>query len=854
MMMLSKLQPLAVKPSLVTSTVPSRYEHFRLLLLVAPAGFGKSTLAAQLIQKKPDRAVWLSLDERDNDLSQFVLYVVTAIQQIEPTVGHDTLNALRTEDLPSPETLAALLTNSMVAIQEGITLVLDDYHFIHNPAIHEFIVLTIANAIRGFRFIITTRHDPQFPARWRAHGWVHEIRADDLRFSREMAAAYLNGQMNLGLKDDDIDVVVKRTEGWISGLQLAALALSSAVDQSQFVAQFGGSQRFVLDYLMEEVLEHQPSDIQDFLRQTSILERMNANLCRSVTGRNDSADILDELYRQNLFIVVQGSGWFRYHHLLADALRLSLPAAEEAVLHRRAGAWYHAEGLIEEAVSHYLTANDPEIAAACVADYVLTAIGGGDHLHLKHLLSLLPETPQLKHPKLLLARSWFAAHAHQLDSAADLLDKIPVVEADDEICAWIETIRALVAHSCGEADLVLPHIEAAQAHSRAPELTGMYDWLSGVALWEQGRSQQAIDRIHAALRAPSVYNDPFGYSGISSFLSDYLNQIGRRQESLAVCERLMNELVDTDDNLLAHAAPIVGQAGILHYEANDLDTASYLLNTGLRLSQPMNLTQGLVIGRIYLALIDYACGRKEESYRTLHEARHVASSAGSHPFNLVVDAVENWLHLRDGHPEWMTRWLEHLTLDHPRLPFTVRLIALRGLVYTQDKRAASLLETLENTARQTGYVRHLITLLILKSLHRDQQPDHAAAFAALREAVRLAVVGDYRRDFLDEPPRVLEMLARIQDTAPAFIEGLIQRVPKAVKVTPSLMDPLTERELKVIELAALGYSNREIAAEMFVAVSTIKTHIKHAFDKLNADGSRTRAIARARELGLLQDL
>jgi LuxR family maltose regulon positive regulatory protein len=399
-----------------------------------------------------------------------------------------------------------------------------------------------------------------------------------------------------------------------------------------------------------------------------------------------------------------------------------------------------------------------------------------------------------------------------------------------------------------------PHIEAAKSHSQSPQLTGIYDWLGGVALWEQGQSQAAIERIRAALRAPSIANDPFGYSGISFFLSDYLNQMGRRQEALALCERLMDELVDADDNLLAHAAPIVAQAGILHYEVNDLDTATYLLNTNLHLSQPMSLTQGLVVGRVYLAFIDYARDRKDEAYRMLHDARHIATTAGSRYFTLVVDAAENWLHLRDGHSGRMIRWLAHLPLDNPRVPFAVRLIALRGLVHTQDERAASLLSMLESTARQTEHDRRLIPLLILKAQHHDQQTDHGAAFTALREAVSLATVGDYRRDFLDEPPRVLDMLARIQNAAPAFIESLTQREPKSVKIEQPSVDPLTERELEVIKLAALGYSNREIAAEMFVAVSTIKTHIKHAFSKLDADGSRTRAIARARKLGLLQNI
>lgn len=820
-------------------------------LIVAPAGFGKSTLAARLIENQQERSVWLTLDEHDNDLAQFVLYVVKAVQQLEPTVGQDALNALYTDAPPSPETLATLLINSTVAMQQGLTLVLDDYHLINNPDVHQFMIVTIANAINGFRFIVTSRHDPHFPARWRARGWIHEIRTDNLRFSNQMAATYLNQQMNLNLTSDEIETLVRRTEGWISGLQLAALALLSAPDRSQFVTIFGGSQRFVIDYLMEEVLEQQPDHLQVFLRQTAILNRMSADLCEAVTGRTDSAHILKHLHDHNLFIVALGRGWFRYHQLFADVLQLSLSADEQTELHQRAGDWLRGEGLIEEAVSHYIRANALEIAATCVADLVIASIGIGDHLRLKHLLSLLPETAHTLRPELLLARSWFATHAYQLDSATALLNQINTDDA--ELQAWISAIRALIAYSRGEMTAILSHIEAARPYSQSPELTGMYDWLSGVALWEQGQPQPAIERIRTALRSPSVYNDPFGYSGISYFLSDYLNQMGRRQEALAVCERLMDELVDADDNLLAHVAPIVAQAGILHYEANELDTAAYLLNTNMHLSQPLNLTPAMVIGRVYLALIGYAHDNKEAAYRMLHDARHITNRTESHPFSLTVDAVENWLHMRDGNPDRMTHWLKELPLTPPRLPFTVCLIALRGLIHTQGENAMPLLQTLEATARQAGHDRRLIPLFILRALHHDRQTDHEAAFVALREAVRLAAVSNYQRDFLDEPPRVLDMLSRIRDVSPGFIDSLIQRAPQPFNVQQPLIDPLTERELEVIELAARGYSNREIAAEMFVAVSTIKTHIKHAFSKLDAEGSRTRAIARARELGLLQN-
>ncbi|MEM9955848.1 MAG: LuxR C-terminal-related transcriptional regulator [Chloroflexota bacterium] len=850
-MLLSKFY-FMLPENLVHAKIPRANHNSKLTLIVAPAGFGKSTLAMQIISEQPQRAAWLSLDEHDNDLSLFVSYVINALQQVNASIGQDALNALQSDDVPMPETLATLLTNSMVALRKKIMLVLDDYHLIHNADVLSFMERTITYATPNLNVVITSRHDPQMPARWRANGWIHDIRADDLRFSPQMASTYLNTHLNLNLAASEIDTLMQRTEGWISGLHLAGLALRSTTDRSGFVAQFGGSQRFVIDYLMEEVLQQQSDDLQDFMRQTAILARMNADLCAAVVNQNDCAQLLEHLYTQNLFLVSLGDGWFRYHHLFADVLVLSLSAEEKATLHHRAGNWFQDVGLLEEAVTHYLAANDVIAAVNCVADFALPAIGQGDHLRLKHLLSLLPTTSQALHPALQVAQSWFYAHAHQLDAAHAALDQITT--QDEVVQAWMETIHALIAHSRGNMDAILPHIATARQHAQPPDLIGLYDWLSGVALWEQGQSLQAIDHVHAALRNPSVYNDPFGYSGINFFLSDYLNQMGRRQEALAICERLMADLVDADDNLMAHAAPMVGQAGILYYEADNLETAAYLLKTNIHLSEPMKLTQGLVLGRLYLALIDYARDHKEDAYRTLHDARHIATRTGSSPFTLAVDAVENGLYLRDGNVERVTNWLTQLPLTHPRLPFIVHLTAVRGWVYTEDARALSAIEILETKARQAGRERHLISLLILKALHYDHYTQHEDPLETLREAVKLAAMGDYSRAFLDEPPRLLALLTQVRDAAPTFVDKLLPNEAKPIDIAQSMVDPLTERELDVIKLAALGYSNREIAAKLFVAVSTVKTHIKHAFSKLDANGSRTRAIAHARQLGLLHDI
>jgi LuxR family transcriptional regulator, maltose regulon positive regulatory protein len=823
----------------------------RLTLVVAPAGFGKTTAIVQGLARLQRRTAWVSLDAHDDALPVFARYVIAAMQQLDPVFGRDALDLLRAGGSPAPLQTAALLVNSLYGQDESLTLVIDDYHVISDDAVHEFMIGLVEHLPPRIHIVIVTRHDPPFPARWRARGWMHEVRGDALRFSAGDAAAYLNGRLALALTESQIAHLVEQTEGWIAGLHLAALALGPTSQRQGSIRQFSGSAPFVFGYLVEEVLHSQPGDIQKFLMQTAVLGRMNAELCDGLTGRSDSADVLEHLLRLNLFVTSLGEGWYRYHPLFADVLRALVPVDAQRALHARAADLLRDMGQAEAAVRHYLLAADEHEAAQCAADQVLPMLHSGDLLLLQSLLAQLPSSA-LHHPLLLLAKGWLAAHAHRLWDASACLNQIDTRQIDAEAGAWVQIAHGLTAFYDGRMPDVLAHIEAARMLSQSSSVSGMFCWLRGVALWEHGESEQALDSLRAALRTPEIDNDPFGCAGISYFLADNLHQMGRRAEALAICERVMAQLVDADDTPLVHAAPVTAQAGILHYEANELDTATYLLRLGLRLAEPLALTRGLVIGRVYLAQIAFALGDQDAALRLLYDARYVASAADSPPFIWVVDAIESWLMLRAGTPEPMERWLNTFPLDHARVPFPVHMAALRGMADLGDARVLDLLERLETDARQRGLHRRLIPLLLVRARLHDRSGDDRAAQVVLGQALAYAVPGGYRRDFLDAHPRILALLHSVRGHAPAFVDSLTgghSAVPR-VGHAASLPDALTERELEVMRLAAEGWSNREIAAHMVVAVSTVKTHIKHAFSKLDAD-SRTRAVARARALGLI---
>lgn len=851
--MFNKLRPpvlvaLTARERLV-ARLASAVEAHRVTAVVAPAGYGKTALAQTTLRSTPGNVAWLTLDRRDDSLFMFALYVVSALQHCVPGVGADVMAALGSGPLPDVDTLADLLIDSLAGLGSSLWLVLDDLHVITDDNALAWLRTLVEHLPPEVHVLITSRHDAPFPTRWKVQGWLTEFRAADLRFSAEEARVFLKERLGPGASEDVIERLVQRCEGWAAGLQLAVLALRNEPDPMAFARRFDGSQRDIADYLHEEVLVSQPSDLRQFLERTSILERLTAPLCEALTSRRDSADVLAQLAAGNAFVMDLGEGTFRYHDLFAEMLRLGLEPDERLRLHGQAAEACLTLGLRSEAIQHFLTAGQTDRAEASVADYVLPALKSDDLLTLKILIEQLPGG-SAGHPWLRLARSWFAAHAHQTAHANQLLDSLEDAELDAEARAWAGGVRALIAYQARDLEAVLPLVEAACDLPQAGTLSGMFDWLSGAALWEQGQSAQALERIRSALRAPSIVRVPFGYAGITFFLIDYLQQLGRRDEAWAVCEQALAELVDAEDNPLVYAAPVTVQAGLLHYDADELDAAESYLRSALRQSQPLALTQGLVLAHGYLALCAAARGDTATSSRELLAARHATDRADAQPLALVVEGIASGLALRQGDDHGTRNWLRGVPADLCRLPLVAMENAVRGLIQVEGELARARLERCAEQTRARGQWRRLIPIEIGLALLHDRAGRTALARETLTEAVTLAARSRARRAFLDDSPRLLSLLPDVRAAAPDFIDSLLGHSSPPTGPVEPLLDRLTDRERVVLQLAADGYSNREIAVHLVVAVSTVKSHIKHVFSKLGAD-SRTRAIARARALGLV---
>lgn len=824
----------------------------RCTVIHAPTGYGKTTLVAQWLSEHAFPYGWLSLQESDNDLSLLATCLIQALQRVDSSVGRDALTVLDREQ-PDPSIIARLILNSMVGLQEPFVLVLDDYHHVQDGAVHELITALIEEAPSVLHLVITTRHEPAFPARWKVRGWLHEVKTDQLRLSTEEATRLLNGTLQLNLADDELALLNERAEGWIAGLKLAALALPQKERHHDFIQRFRGSHQWVTAYLMEEALARQSLTLRAFLRDTALLPQLSASLCDAVTGRSDSAELLRQIESNGLFLtaVDESRIWYRYHPLFADALTVLLTSADKVRVLERAANWYAQSGLISEAVDTYLRLGRADDAARLVARQVLPSLVRGDHLMLRVWLTRLALADTTHLSELHLAEAWFHLHSRRADQAQASLDRAERLLPTREVQAWVDTLRALAYFYQGEPHLVLPMLERAQS-SATDDLAGMITWISGLAQWQLGQASQAVTTIRQALSDPRVQQDPFGYSGISYYLSNFLNQMGRRREALAVCERVMGSMVDEYDNPLAAAAMIYVQSGILYYEADLLDEAAHVLRIGQKLAQTMGLAESLIFSALYLALIDLAHDAPMSVETLLFDARAQAIELNALHFLPTIESVEAQLWLRSGQQHFITPWMNRVDISDPSVPGQVQHVYISALIFThQYQSALTLLDSLEESVRRQHQIRSLLSLLTLRALALDGNGQMSAAIHVLRETVQLAAPHEYRRVFLDVPTRLLELLNYVRETDPAFIDTLVAAPSYSIVVEERLADPLTGREIEIVHLVAEGYSNREIAAKLFVAPSTIKTHIKSAYSKLGAD-SRTRAIVRARSLGLLK--
>ena len=857
------------------------------VLLSGPAGFGKTTLLSEFVTKLQHPVAWVSIDEGDNDPIRFWTYLITACQTIQRGIGESGLALLQTPQPLPDETIPTILINDVVKLKNNLVLVLDDYHLIQNQSIHAALGFLLDHIPDKLHLVLSTRIDPPWPlARFRARDQLIEIRAVDLRFTTEETASFLNQVMELNLSAENVSALEARTEGWIASLQLAAISMKDRNDITGFIKAFTGSHTYVAEYLIEEVLGHQSEEVKTFLLQTSILGRLNASLCESVSGRPDSQTMLKNLYQANLFVLpLDDEGqWFRYHHLFADLLnarlRQSLAADDIAVLHQRAADWYEHNGFAIEAVNHAFAAKDFDNAARLVEQNAALVMTRGELTTLLQWVAALPGDVSLRHPQIIISKAWALTLAGAEAQVEALLQQIEVqIKINDETPLAHEVqgnaaaIRGYFAMLAGDFARALELTKRAEAllPESSMQARSILPYTLGSAYRGQGQYEKAAEAFeHVAQMGEMSHNLIVWATGVTEVVNICRVQ-GRLRNANEIGRQALQKIIDQGAYPFGSLAKLEVALSEVLREQNELDEANLRVTSVIARMQAWDMPTDRIFAYLALIHIQEAQGDFIGAFQTLRIAKNLkAANPVLIPLAHAVDFCEIRLYLATGNISTADHLINDLRPGVNRLVslHEQELIMLARVRLAQGRpdEAVNILDPLVSDERTVERLSIWLEIIALQACALDIQGSREAAVNILVKALTLAEQEGFVRVFVDEGEvmRSLLVAARklVGDLASiplkVYISKLIEAFPTSlahnvVALSPdekeSLVEPLTARELEVLLLVAAGDSNRTIAKKLVITVSAVKKHTGNLFGKLNVN-SRTQAVARARELGL----
>lgn len=871
-----------------------------LTLVTAPAGYGKSTLVSCWLETCDLPVAWLSLDETDNDLHLFLSYLLAAVRTASPGAGKKIQSLLNGPELPPLSILGGILTNALHQIKQAFILTLDDYHVIKNRVIHDLLIEIFKHPPHSMHLVLASRIDPPLPlASMRAKGEMTEIRVQDLRFSLEETAEFLQKMMDRKLDDRVVALMSEKTEGWVTGLRLAALSLRHREDLSGALTDLPNDNRYVMDYMVAEVLSHQRPRIQDYLLSTSILNRFCASLCEAVC-LSDSASGICELNgrnfiewaeQANLFVIRLDDEaiWFRYHHLFQDLLknllkrRFSLDDIDK--LHRRAGTWFADKGLVEEALHHFLASRDTQAAARLVTRSRHDIMNQEKWHRLERCLRMLPPTSIEKYPELLITKAWLCENWFRLSEMEALLKKF-------------ETIIT---------------VTPSQTTTEWDALTAEFNVLKAFSQYLKGDGQAAVSLTESALG--KLDPQALSVQGVCQMImAGGYQMTGQLKKAYAV---LHNALKDEVPHGTTYHARLYMALCLVHWIASDLTGMRQGAQQELKLGQDFNLPQSIAFGHYFMGIFHYLRSELAKAEKQLHlaiqdlfkaftmnyshstfalalclQAQFRPDEAIDVVENLIAHALESHngelltishafqaeLNLRQGNISKAEQWAQNYDPQpfHPGYRFylpQLTLVKVHLALNTEEsrQRANDLLSQLYNFYSSIHNIRFLIDVSALQALACDARNDEAVAFEKLIEALRLAEPNKIIRPFLDLGFKMADLITRLakQDVSLKYIGILLNAFRnemavvfqsnssvKAPTTQPSIntsqLESLSNRELEIMALLAQRMSNKEIAEKLFLSVKTVKAHLYNIYQKLNVS-TRRQAVVKGNALGLFSN-
>jgi LuxR family maltose regulon positive regulatory protein len=891
-LLFTKLHAPPLRPNLVPrpdlSSKLNQIPANKLTLISAPAGFGKTTLVNEWTAGCVHEVAWLSLDEDDSDPVRFLTYLIAGLQMINADFGKEILSAFQTPQPPPLKTAVTTLINTIGESSHDIIVVLDDYHLVQNEAIHNALAYLLEHQTPRLHIVITTREDPPIPLpRWRARGELIEIREHDLRFTITEATTLFNEIIALDLTAEQIEILRSKTEGWISGLQLAALSLHGQDDVDHFVQSFAGSNRFILDYLMEEVFNQQSAEVQDFLLKTAVLDQFTAPLCDALlaigetigNGSKDSKSnpaqhnnstipnsqaILEMLEQANLFIIPLDDArqWYRYHHLFADLLRqrLRLAAADTVALHMQAAAWYAENGFPGKAINHYLGAGAWDQAAALVESYSNELQKRGENTTFLHWMRALPNWVIEAHPGLCLEYAWALALSGEPDKSEHFLQLAEEAFRSNP-AQYSKVLSAQIHLARIRQDLPLTISLSRRALSLIPaeakEARSALSLNLGVAYWQSGRILEAERSFYEAqVMAQKAQNHHIRILAIG-----FLSMVQAAQGQLHQAADMVKSALDWDEDFPANALPHLIQSALL-YEWNCLEEAGAHLQKAIVLAQRIDNSELESSAYRQQALLMQAMGDSSAATAAVALAEKAAGEnappitrARNDALAVIIALAQSDLKTARQHVEWMPMEASASLFYAPLSLSPARLYLANGDRLTAGIHLAAEYEK----AIQSGYRYGQIEIRLLQTQAAAGTDE---AFVFLVDALTLAETNGFVRSFLDKGTDLIPLLQSVASKRlfPDYCRKLLAefkealslplRSPSPAIVAASLVETISEREIDVLRLLADGLTYQEIAETMFVSVNTVKSHLKSIYGKLGVH-NRREAVAQARLLHLL---